>query len=169
MPSFSYLISPEKSADNSIIESLTQIIFGPAMLTRAAYVLREGVPHEIALSFVAKVGDEIVGTVRLTKILWGKKPVLMLGPLGVLPKFDAQGIGKALMNAAVDAAKTQNQLPLIVLVGDRSYYAPFGFEPVPPGKITLPRPVDPARILACELQPGALSSFAGAATRHCGV
>ena len=168
MSPVSFSISPEFPADNLLIESLTQSVFGPAMLTRAAYALREGVPHEISLSFVAKISDEIVGTVRLTKILWGNKPVFMLGPLGVLPKYIAQGIGKALMNAAVDAAKTQNELSLIVLVGDRDYYSPFGFVPIRLGKITLPRPVDPTRILACELKSGALSGFAGMATRYYG-
>ena len=45
MPPISFSISPEIPADNLLIESLTQNVFGPAMLTRAAHVLREGVPH----------------------------------------------------------------------------------------------------------------------------
>ena len=52
-------------------------------------------------------------------------------------------------------------LPLVVLVGDESYYGRFGFTPVPPGQITLPGPVAPTRLLAVELIPGKLSTFQG--------
>ena len=41
------------------------------------------------------------------------------------------------------------------------YYGRFGFKPVPPGQITLPGPVDPARLLALELVPGALAATTG--------
>ena len=43
---------------------------------------------------------------------------------------------------------------LVLLVGDMPYYGRFGFNPVPPGQITLPGPVDPARLLSLELVPG---------------
>jgi predicted N-acetyltransferase YhbS len=46
-------------------------------------------------------------------------------------------------------------------VGDIPYYGRFGFTPVPYGHITLPGPVDPARLLAVELIPGALAGAAG--------
>jgi predicted N-acetyltransferase YhbS len=38
------------------------------------------------------------------------------------------------------------------------YYGRFGFQPVRPGQITLPGPVDSARLLALELIPGALAA-----------
>jgi predicted N-acetyltransferase YhbS len=41
------------------------------------------------------------------------------------------------------------------------YYGRLGFVPVPPGQITLPGPVNPARLLAFELQPRALAGFSG--------
>ena len=40
---------------------------------------------------------------------------------------------------------------------------PHGFRLVPPGRITLPGPVDPARLLYCELEPGALERAQGEA------
>jgi len=46
-------------------------------------------------------------------------------------------------------------------VGDMPYYGRFGFVPVPRGHIVLPGPVDPARLLALELVPGALAGGAG--------
>jgi predicted N-acetyltransferase YhbS len=51
---------------------------------------------------------------------------------------------------------------LVLLVGDMPYYGRFGFNPVPPGRITLPGPVDPARLLYLELVSGAMADAAGA-------
>lgn len=168
MSSSQFSIRLEKAADTSSIKILTTTVFGPAMLTRAAYALREGVSHEMYLSFVAELEGKIIGSVRLTKILWGKNPALMLGPLGVLPNYKSQGVGKALMFAAIEAAKQdvkKGGAPILMLVGDLKYYAPFGFINIPPGQIVLPRPADPNRILACELTPKSLEDYHGAATR----
>jgi len=46
-------------------------------------------------------------------------------------------------------------------VGDEPYYARMGFKRAPPGRIVLPGPVDPARLLYCELQPGAFEGVSG--------
>jgi predicted N-acetyltransferase YhbS len=39
----------------------------------------------------------------------------------------------------------------------------MGFKRAPEGRISLPGPVDPARLLYCELEPGALAAAQGAA------
>lgn len=156
LPSLS--IRPETAEDNDIVESLAWSVFGPGMTARAAHVLREGTAHEIDLSFVAEIAGRIIGTVRLTRILIGDEPVLMLGPLAVLPEYKSQGAGKRLMKAAVNAAKSQADAggpKAIMLVGDYPYYKPFGFNQVAPGSIQLPRPADPSRILVCPLIAGA--------------
>ncbi len=74
--------------------------------------------------------------------------------------FRSQGIGEALVKHALDAARAAGW-KLVILVGDEPYYARMGFKPVPPGRITLPGPVDPARLLCCELEPGALEAAKG--------
>ncbi len=161
----SFLIRQEIAADSPSIETLTKTVFGPSIFTRAAYLLREGVPHETQLSFVAEDKGMIIGSVRLTKVLWGKSPIYMLGPLGVLPNYKSRGIGKALMGESVKAAKELGELPLVMLVGDAAYYSPFGFKPIPSDKIRLPRPVDPSRVLVCDLWGGGLSKFEGKVIR----
>jgi predicted N-acetyltransferase YhbS len=60
----------------------------------------------------------------------------------------------------MDAARTDG-LGLVVLVGDEPYYARLGFVRVPAGQITLPGPVNPQRLLAAELRPGALVDYRG--------
>ena len=79
---------------------------------------------------------------------------LLLGPLVVDPEYKGKGHGKALMRLAVEEARKAG-CPFIILVGDQPYYWPFGFRPLPPGKVQMPGPVDPARLLVAELKPGA--------------
>jgi predicted N-acetyltransferase YhbS len=90
-------------------------------------------------------------------------PALLLGPLTVDPAFRSRGIGKMLIDAALEAAQVQGH-KLVLLVGDEAYYARSGFKRVPPGKIVMPGPVDPMRVLARELADGALDSMSGTAT-----
>jgi len=87
----------------------------------------------------------------------------MLGPLTVDPAFEGRGIGAALMNRSIEAARETGH-DLIMLIGDAPYYARFGFKVLPPGQLVLPGPVDPARFLALELVEGVLKQRSGAVT-----
>lgn len=99
----------------------------------------------------------------MTPVIAGGHQVLMLGPLTVDPAFEGRGIGAALMNRSIDAAREANH-DLILLVGDAPYYARFGFKVLPPGQLVLPGPADPARFLALELVEGVLKQRRGAVT-----
>ena len=143
------------------IEDINAEAFGPGRFSRAAYAIREGGPHRRDLSFVATVGGKVVGSVRMTPIAAGGGRALLLGPLAVRPAFKNLGIGRRLVALALEAAR-KDGWGLSILVGDRPYYAPLGFSRVVPyGQLVMPRPVDPARLLACELVPGALEGFMG--------
>jgi predicted N-acetyltransferase YhbS len=50
---------------------------------------------------------------------------------------------------------------LVVLVGDEPYYGKCGFKRVARGRVTMPGPVDPARLLVCELVEGAFEGVTG--------
>jgi len=164
MMSFPFVIRAEMPSDADAIESLLDVAFGPGRFAKTAYRLREGVPHDPALSFVAFAGDRLVGSVRLTGIRIGESPALLLGPLAVAPHFANRGAGRELVRTSLEAARAQGHR-LVLLVGDRPYYGPLGFEPVPPGRIVMPGPVDPARLLACALVADALAEAHGAAQR----
>ena len=153
---------PETPAHDAEIEDINAEAFGPGRFSRAAYSIREGGPHRRDLSFVALVGGEVVGSVRMTPIAAGKGRALLLGPLAVRPAFKNLGIGRRLVAIALEAAR-KDGCKLAILVGDAPYYAPLGFSKVVPyGQLAMPRTVDPARLLACEFFPGALEAFAGA-------
>lgn len=161
-------VRPETIQDDTGVDALVMSVFGPGMFARAAYALRENTPHERTLSFVAWKGTQLVGSVRVTRVNWGDRPALMLGPLGVLESEKSRGVGRALMGAAVDAARAEAMTggpTVMILVGDLDYYARFGFARIPADRIRLPRPADPARVLMCELVEGAGGGFSGVATR----
>lgn len=135
------------------VDALSEIAFGPGRFTRTAFKIREGVRHEPNLSFVLFYKNELIGSVRLTKIKIGDAPSLLLGPLVVSPEHKNAGFGKQLMERAVQESRKKGH-GSILLVGDAPYYERFGFMPVPRGNITLPGPVDYDRLLICYLQEG---------------
>ena len=141
----SILIKPESADDEQPIETMTEEAFGPGRFARSAFRLREGVLHEPSLSFTAEYEGQIIGSVRLTRILVSETPALLLGPLVVSPGYKGFGAGRVLMEKAVAVARGEGHA-WIILVGDLPYYGKFGFEQVPRGSISLPAPVDPDRI-----------------------
>lgn len=151
---------PEEPGHDPEIEAINAEAFGPGRHTRAAYKIREGGPHDRALSFAATSDGQVVGSVRQTWVSTGTSSGLLLGPLAVKPGWKNRGIGRKLVALAVDAARSV-KAPLVILVGDRPYYAPMGFEPFPRGQIAMPRPVDPDRLLAVEIADGAVAGFSG--------
>ncbi|WP_067896328.1 GNAT family N-acetyltransferase [Nocardia vaccinii] len=80
------------------------------------------------LSLVAEAGNRVVGHVCLTRAGVGPYPVLALGPIGVLPEHQRNGVGSALMHAALGAADALDE-PLVGLLGSLEYYPRFGFQP----------------------------------------
>jgi predicted N-acetyltransferase YhbS len=161
MTDLAITILPETPADATAIEHLHERTFGPGRYARSAYRLREDIGHRLDLSFTARIGTLLVGSVRLTPVRIGETPGLVLGPLTVEPPFRARGIGRKLLQRALAAARDQGHR-LVVLVGDEPYYGKVGFKRVPKGRVTLPGPVDPARILVAELQQGAFADVSGA-------
>jgi predicted N-acetyltransferase YhbS len=85
---------------------------------------------------------------------------LLLGPLAIEPNQAGQGCGRSLIEEGLKRAESAGHR-LVVLVGDLAYYERFGFAVSPVGQISLPGPVDPARILVKELVPGALADYVG--------
>ena len=154
-------ILPEALEDAPAIERLHERTFGPGRFARTSYRIREEMEHRLELSFTARIGTLLVGSVRQTKVRIGDTPALLLGPLTIEPPFRRHGIGKALIERALDAARRQDHR-LVVLVGDVPYYGRCGFVRIPKGQVTMPGPVDPARLLVAELVEGAFAGVSGA-------
>jgi predicted N-acetyltransferase YhbS len=160
MNDLSLTILAETADDAVPIDRLHERTFGPGRYARTAYRIREGRGHILDLSFTARIGTLLVGSVRLTPVQIGETPALLLGPLTVEPPFRERGIGQALIERAVAEARAKGHR-LIVLVGDEPYYAKAGFKRIPKGRASMPGPVDPARLLVAELAAGAFENVSG--------
>lgn len=151
---------PEQPAHDPEIEHINAEAFGPGRFARAAYRIREGGPHERALSFVAIHDGGVAASVRMTRVAAGEGRALLLGPLAVRPAYKNMGIGRQLVRLAVAAAETAGAAT-VLLVGDEPYYGPLGFKKIRRGQLSMPRPVDLDRILVAELKPGAAAALQG--------
>jgi predicted N-acetyltransferase YhbS len=160
MSDLSLTIMPETADDAPAIERLHERTFGPGRMAKTAYRIREGKSHQLDLSFTARIGTLLVGSVQLTPIRIGAAKALLLGPLTVEPPFRERGIGQMLVDRALAEAKAKGHR-LVVLVGDEPYYAKSGFKRIPGRDVRMPGPVDPSRLLACELVEGGLAQVAG--------
>jgi predicted N-acetyltransferase YhbS len=153
-------ILPETSGDAPAIERLHERTFGPGRYAKTAYRLREQVTHCPDLSFTARIGTLLVGSVRLSPVRVGEAKALLLGPLTVEPPFRERGVGQALIARALEAARAKGHR-LVILVGDEPYYSKCGFKRIPPGRAMMPGPLDPARLLVAELVDGAFDGVSG--------
>lgn len=151
---------PEMAEDAGAIDAIHDLTFGPGRYSRTAFRLREGHAPDGPTSLVAVYRGNVIGSVRLTAIVIGETPALLLGPLAVLPALKSLGVGKALMRLSMEEAR-QRHHRLVLLVGDLPYYWPFGFRVVPAGRLLLPGPVDPGRLLWAELAPDASDGVTG--------
>ena len=88
-------------------------------------------PDRPGTALVAEVDGLPVGYVQLSRGWIDAPPrlveVLVLSPLGVLPAYQRQGIGRALCAAAVQRAEELG-VPAVFLEGDPAYYAKLGWE-----------------------------------------
>jgi len=160
MDDIALTILPETAADGPAIERLHERTFGPGRYAKTAYRLREQVERRLDLSFTARIGTLLIGSVRLSPVRIGDSKALLLGPLTVEPVFRERGVGQALIEQALKEAAAKGER-LVILVGDEPYYGKCGFKPVPPGRAIMPGPVDPARLLVAELAEGAFDGVSG--------
>jgi putative acetyltransferase len=93
-------------------------------LTRQAFGRQFELP---GLSIVATTTDgEVVAHALLTRCHIDETPVLSLGPVAVLPSYQNQGAGSAVVLAALDTARDRAEQTVVVL-GHENYYPRFGF------------------------------------------
>ena len=156
----SWQIRPETPADAAAVEALNDAGFGPGRFAKSAYRLREGVDAVMSLGFVAFEKNELLGSVRFWPISVGGHEELLLGPLAVQSDQRGKGIGIALMQMGIEAAKL-GPWRGILLVGDEPYYAKVGFSRLPPGRVRFPGPVDERRVLGLSLKGGEMLTVSG--------
>jgi predicted N-acetyltransferase YhbS len=150
----------ERASDVVAREALLDACFGVNRQLRTCQRLRDGRAPAGGLALSVVVNGRLAGTLRLWHVSAGGVRALLLGPLAVDPSCSKLGIGKALMNHALAAAKARGH-GAVILLGDAPYYARFGFSALKTGELSLPGPFDRDRLLGLELREGALDGAAG--------
>ena len=145
---------PLDNVDPALVEELLDRAFGADRHNRTAYKLRDGTEWLPALSFAAMVAqDQLVGSIQcwpvaLTTPENKRHPMIMVGPVAVLPEHQGAGYGQALVTAAISALSPEAPLPQ-VMIGDPDYYGRFwGFTAAATGGWDLPGPFEAHRLLA---------------------
>jgi len=156
-PAPSATLIPLEAVEAAMIEEVLDRAFGPDRHARTAYRIREGMPWLPALSFAALDEDDLlVGTIQCWPIALqtrqGQVPLVMVGPVAVVPERQGEGFGVGLMSAmlAADAQLAASGRTALaqVLIGDAEYYGRWGFSAALTGGWRCPGPYEPRRLLA---------------------
>ena len=152
---------PLDAVDPGMVEQLLDRAFGPGRRARTAYKVRGNAESLPALSFALVDEDELlVATIQAWPVALTDKagrahPMIMVGPVAVLPERQGEGFGSALMLAQAQALGPDSPLPQ-VLIGDAPYYGRFGFSAEYTGGWTLPGLWEPERLLVRCTNPAIL-------------
>lgn len=124
--------------------------------------LRKGEAFIPELSLVAEKDGRIVGHILFTKAKVGEDTVLVLAPLSILPEFQKQGIGSALIKEGHKIAKELGYSYSLVL-GSETYYPHYGYLPAVQFGIQVPDGIPSANFMAIKLLETA-KTISGAVT-----
>lgn len=153
-------IRPETEEDIVAVREVNREAFGRGQESRLVDDLREA--GYARLSLVAEKDGRIIGHVMLSEATIrteeGQVGALALGPVGVLPDRQGEGVGSALIRDALDRCAAAGHR-IVVLLGHPSYYPRFGFS-ADLAKNLSSRYSGEA-FMALELTPGALSGVSG--------
>ena len=155
-----FAIRAERASDVVAREALLDACFGENRHQRTCQRLRDGRAPATGLALCAVREGKLVGSVRLWHVSAGGTPALVLGPLAVEPTGRKLGIGAALVNHALAAARARGH-GAVILLGDAPYYTQFGFSDAKTRELSLPGAFERERLLALELRSGALDGAWG--------
>lgn len=156
-------IREEAPADYDAVTQLNDRAFGGTFESELIGRLRtDGL---VAASLVAEDKGRIVGHILLSHldVTAGARRLnaLALAPMAVVPERQRQGIGSALVRAAIDAARGASA-DIIVVLGHPAFYPRFGFSAARATK--LESPFSGAAFMVLEITPDALGNGVGRVT-----
>lgn len=154
-------IRDETAGDLEAIYSVNEQAFETNAEAELVDLLR--MRGKAVISLVAEVDGEIVGHILFSPVSieppatnW---KALGLAPVGVVPSYQRQGIGKALVKMGLERCK-QLGIVLVVVLGHPSYYPKFGFSKASEYGLANEYQADDA-FMVIELKPGILKDYTG--------
>jgi putative acetyltransferase len=157
----SALIRPETAADHEAVRRVNRLAFGQDQEARLVDALRAG--GYVRLSLVAEQGGQVVGHILFSDLPIltdaGTAPALALAPMAVLPDFQNQGIGSALVRRGLALCRERGHR-IVVVLGHPHFYPRFGFSSNLAAALASPFGGGDSW-MAMELLPGALNGVTG--------
>jgi predicted N-acetyltransferase YhbS/uncharacterized protein YdhG (YjbR/CyaY superfamily) len=178
MAGYQAVLRKEKKADWKVVEQVTYWAFRDAPPTGAdddgneallAHKLRSCAAFVPELDYVAELNGSIIGNIMYTKSkvvsdsegsVTREWDTLTFGPVSVLPKYQRQGVGSALIRKTLEAARELGYRAVLIF-GHESYYPRFGFKPASEFGITTADGKDFPAFMALPLYDGALDGVCG--------
>lgn len=156
------LIRPENSTDHVSIRHVHTLAFGQPNEADLVDALRR---HQaLTLSLVAVQGHRLVGHIAFSPVRIASATtahdVLGLGPMGVLPTHQRQGIGSQLVESGLQACRDIG-CSVVVVLGHPHYYPRFGFTPAKPYGIIWEHDAPEEAFMVQELREGVLAQIQG--------
>ena len=129
------VIRSETDADAGAINEVTIAAFKDLEVsnhTEQFIVVALRAAKALTISLVAEADGRVVGHIAFSPVAIsdGTPGWYGLGPVSVLPEYQRQGVGKALIREGLARLKDMNARGCC-LVGHPDYYRKFGFENVP--------------------------------------
>lgn len=122
------IVRAETEADHDTIRRLIDEAFGDTITSRIVDGIRASDRFVPELSLVAVSEGQTLGHVisSYIDVVPGRRRVLQVGPLAVVPSQQRRGIGTALMEETIRLADERDE-PLLLIEGNPKYYGRFGF------------------------------------------
>ena len=118
-------------------------------------------------SLIAVLNQEIIGHICFSpmRMLPAGPKAVGLAPLAVLPEWQKQGVGTALMRAGIEVCRQAGYDVLFVL-GHPAYYPRVGFQPAHRFNVASGYGFNGDEFMLLELHPAALAGYKGIAHYH---
>ena len=164
-----YIIRLEQKEDYRKVENLTREAFWNVYRPGCTehYILhcyrnRKGFVPELDL--VMEKDGQIMGHVMYVrseiKTSDGALPIMTFGPISILPEYQRQGYGKALLDDSMERAKSLG-CGALAICGNIDFYGKSGFMPAKVKEIYYADDTDAEYFLIKELIPGFLDGISG--------
>ncbi len=154
------MIRPEEEPDYPAIRIVNERAFGGREEADLVDSLRND--RLVIVSLVALEDDNVVGHILFSRMtvddLERQIPAVALAPMGVLPEYQRQGIGTALVRHGLAVLRERGE-QFVLVVGHPAFYPRFGFSSERASRIESPFPSD--AFMGLELVPGSLDGVRG--------
>jgi putative acetyltransferase len=165
------LIRPEQPALHIAIYQVHRAAFGREAEANLVAALRQTPDFNPKFSLMALLNGQVVGHLLLTPVHLARpaeidEPLLVgLAPLAVLPTYQRQLVGMALVFEALEVCR-KNRVDAVFVLGDPAYYERFGFEKALGRGFTCALDPEGQHFQVCELTPPSLQGLQGEIRYH---